>query len=127
MVEVWICTTMALQNLQQYGCQTGNKLKEKSRDADWHKLVTDLFYDFVGILFVWVAKFKMPSNWKIIWGRYNLKGSRRTVIFLPVYKISSLKITPPKTPNSGQFSYPLPNIVSFLFRLEFRVASKQIL
>jgi hypothetical protein len=22
---------MALQNLQQYGCQTGNKLKEKSR------------------------------------------------------------------------------------------------
>jgi hypothetical protein len=38
-----------------------------------------------------------------------------TVIVLPVYKISSLKITPPKTPNSGQFSYPLPNIVSFLF------------
>jgi hypothetical protein len=34
---------------------------------------------------------------------------------LPVYKISSLKITPPKTPNSGQFSYQLPNIVSFLF------------
>jgi hypothetical protein len=34
---------------------------------------------------------------------------------IPVYKISSLKITPPKTPNSGQFSYPLPNIVSFLF------------
>jgi hypothetical protein len=31
---------------------------------------------------------------------------------LPVYKISSLKITPPKTPNSGQFSYPLPNIAS---------------
>ena len=30
MVEVWI-GTMALQNLQQYGCQTGNKLKEKSR------------------------------------------------------------------------------------------------
>jgi hypothetical protein len=48
----------------------------------------------------------------------NLKRSRGTVIFLPVYKISSLKITPPKTPNSGQFSYPLPNIVSFLFRLE---------
>jgi hypothetical protein len=34
---------------------------------------------------------------------------------LPVYKISSLKTTPPKTPNSGQFSYPLPNIVSVLF------------
>ena len=33
-VEVWICTTMALQNLQQYGCQTGNKLKEKSRDLN---------------------------------------------------------------------------------------------
>ena len=43
---------------------------------------------------------------------------------LPVYKISSLKITPPKTPNSGQFSYPLPNIVSFLFRLEFRFRSR---
>jgi hypothetical protein len=34
---------------------------------------------------------------------------------LPVYKISSLKITPPKTPNSGQFSHTLLNIVSFLF------------
>jgi hypothetical protein len=52
---------------------------------------------------------------RLIWGRCNLKRSRRTVIFLPVYKISSLKITPPKTQNSGQFSYPLPNIVSFLF------------
>ena len=36
-----------------------------TRDADWHKLVTDLFYDFVSILLVWVAKYKMPSNWKI--------------------------------------------------------------
>jgi hypothetical protein len=34
---------------------------------------------------------------------------------LTVYKISTLKITPPKTPNSEQFSYPLPDIVSFLF------------
>ena len=25
---------MALQNLQQYGCQTGNKLKEKSRNRN---------------------------------------------------------------------------------------------
>jgi hypothetical protein len=33
----------------------------------------------------------------IIWGRCNLKHSRRKVIFLPVYKISSLKITLPKT------------------------------
>ena len=33
MVEVWI-GTMALQNLQQYGCQTGNKLKEISRDLN---------------------------------------------------------------------------------------------
>ena len=32
----------------------------------WNKLVTDLFYDFVSILLVWVAKFKMPSNWKNI-------------------------------------------------------------
>jgi hypothetical protein len=31
-----------------------------TRDADWHKLFTDLFYDFVSILLVWVAKFKMP-------------------------------------------------------------------
>jgi hypothetical protein len=59
----------------------------------------------------------------LIWGRCNLKCSRRTVICLPVYKISSLKITSPKTQNSGQFSYPLPNIVSFLFRLEFRFRS----
>jgi hypothetical protein len=28
---------MALQNLQQYGCQTGNKLKEKSRDSSRNK------------------------------------------------------------------------------------------
>ena len=34
MLEVWICTTIALQNLQQYGCQTENKLKEKSRDLN---------------------------------------------------------------------------------------------
>jgi hypothetical protein len=33
MVEVCI-GTMALQNLQQYGCQTENKLKEKSRDLN---------------------------------------------------------------------------------------------
>jgi hypothetical protein len=33
MVELWI-GTMALQNLQQYGCQTGNKLKEKSYDLN---------------------------------------------------------------------------------------------
>jgi hypothetical protein len=31
-----------------------------TRNADWHKLVTDLFYDFGSILLVWVAKFKMP-------------------------------------------------------------------
>ena len=33
----------------------------------------------------------------LIWGRCNLKHSRRTEIFLPVYKISSVKITLPKT------------------------------
>ena len=27
-----------------------------SSACDWHKLVTDLFYDFVSILLVWVAK-----------------------------------------------------------------------
>ena len=42
---------------------------------------------------------------------------------LPVYKISSLKITPPKTPNSGQFSYPLPNIASFLFEKKIDYSS----
>ena len=35
--------------------------------------------------------------YSIIWGRCNLKRFRRTVIVLPVYKISSLKITLPKT------------------------------
>ena len=38
-----------------------------------------------------------------------------------------LKNNTTKTPNSGQFSYPLPNIVSFLFeknRLEFRFRSR---
>jgi hypothetical protein len=30
---------MALQNLQQYGCQTGNKLKEKSRDRIYSKII----------------------------------------------------------------------------------------
>ena len=44
--------------------------------------------------------------------------------FFSCLQISSLKITPPKTPNSGQFSYPLPNMVSFLFRLEFRLRSR---
>jgi hypothetical protein len=60
-------------------------------------------------------KFYCKILYVIIWSRCNMKRSRRTVFFLPVYKISSLKITPPKTQNSGQFSYPLPNIVSFLF------------
>jgi hypothetical protein len=36
---------------------------------------------------------KLKSCFILIWGRCNLKRSRRTVIFLPVYKISSLKIT----------------------------------
>ena len=40
MVEVWIGTT-ALQNLQQYGYQTGNKLKEKSRDIN--RTLVDFF------------------------------------------------------------------------------------
>ena len=31
--SMWI-STMALKNLQQYGCQTGNELKEKSRDIN---------------------------------------------------------------------------------------------
>jgi hypothetical protein len=35
MVEACI-GTMALQNLKQYGCQTGNKLNEKSRELNWN-------------------------------------------------------------------------------------------
>jgi hypothetical protein len=34
---------MALQNLQQYGCQTGNKLKEKSRDLERNTLVLIIY------------------------------------------------------------------------------------
>ena len=37
----------------------------KERWWRWHKLVTDLFYDFVTILLVEVAKWKKSSNWKI--------------------------------------------------------------
>ena len=40
---------------------------------------------------------KFNFNVKLIWGRCNRTRSRRTAIFLPVYKISSLKITLPKT------------------------------
>ena len=43
---------------------------------------------------------------------------------LPKNSNCSSCLTPLKTPNSGQFSYPLPNIVSFLFRLEFRFRSR---
>ena len=41
MVEVGI-GTMALQNLQQYGCQTGNKLKEKSRDRNSSRIFVQI-------------------------------------------------------------------------------------
>jgi hypothetical protein len=80
------------------------------RSADWtvHYHWLYFFFHIVMWLYMYIS-----CTWfyVIIWGSCNLKRSRRTVIFLPVYKISSLKITPPKTPNSGQFSYPLPNIV----------------
>ena len=74
------------------------------------------------VIIIYIGHYFLPIAYVIfiIWGKCNLKRSRRTVIFLPVYKISSLKITPPKTPNSGQFSYLLPNIVSFLFRFRSR-------
>jgi hypothetical protein len=64
----------------------------------------------------------MPKRRKIEQHKPSIRP--KTSDEIPVYKISSLKITPPKTPNSGQFSYPLPNIVSFLFRLEFRFRSR---
>ena len=40
MVEVWI-GTMTLQYLQQYGCQTGNELKEKSRDLNRNSIFSN--------------------------------------------------------------------------------------
>jgi hypothetical protein len=42
-----------------------NPYNSVTKYSDWHKLVTDLFYDFVSTLLVWIGKFKMPSNWKI--------------------------------------------------------------
>jgi hypothetical protein len=140
MVEVWI-GTMALQNLQQYGCQTGNKLKDKSHDLNrnsrrnknetmfrsgYENCPDSIFqiYNYLCnqclslLMWVWIsirARFTTLYNWwlsmrwiqglinpcfhrnwksltVLIWGRCNLKCSQRTVIFLPVYKISSLKI-----------------------------------
>ena len=38
-------------------CNISSSCDVVTRDADWHKMVTDLFYDFVSILLVWVAKF----------------------------------------------------------------------
>jgi hypothetical protein len=56
------------------------------------------------------------AGFKISWMRQvQPETLPKNSIFLPVYKISSLKITTPKNTNSGQFSYPLPNIVSFSF------------
>ena len=46
-------------------CNISSSCDVVYKDADWHKLVTDLFYDFVSILLVWEAKCKMSSNWKI--------------------------------------------------------------
>ena len=61
----------------------------------------------------------------IIWGRCNLKLSRRTIIFLPVYKISSLKITPPKNPDSFRIRYrTLFHFYLKKNRLEFRFRSR---
>jgi hypothetical protein len=52
---------------------------------------------------------------------YNRSESPPKNSNLPVYKISSLKITPSKTPNSGQFSYPLPNMFHFYLKKSTRV------
>ena len=63
----------------------------------------------------------------LIWGRCNLKRSRRTVIFLPVYKISSLKITPPKTQTPDSFRIHYRTMFHFYLkknRLEFRFRSR---
>jgi hypothetical protein len=43
-------------------CKNRHPVTLFTRDADWHKLVTDLFYDFVGILLVWVAKCFISNN-----------------------------------------------------------------
>ena len=53
----------------------------------------------------------------VIWGRYNLKCSRRTVIFLPVYKISSLKITLPKTLQLKTLDFLQQTITMYFFFL----------
>jgi hypothetical protein len=48
-----------------------------------------------------IQMYHLKPNMRQVQPEMLLKNSN-----LPVYKISSLKITPPKTPNSGQFSYP---------------------
>ena len=55
----WIAVSM-LESDYEYEFSLAVRLLDKVR-----MLVTDLFYDFVSILLVQVAKFKMPSNWKI--------------------------------------------------------------
>ena len=71
---------MRQRHLINYADQSSGQTK--------HLSVTALQYE-VSFNQVWIC-------FILIWGRCNLKRSWRTVIFLPVYKISSLKISLPK-------------------------------
>ena len=55
-----------------------------------------MFFSLILLWFGLLCNCRVGS-FTIIWGRCNLKRSRRTVSLLPVYKISSLKITLHKT------------------------------
>ena len=55
------------------------------------------------------------SHLSIIWGRCYLKRSRRTLIFLPDYKISSLKITLPKTLQLKTLDFLQKTITMYFF------------
>ena len=72
---------MRQRHLINYADQSSGQTK--------HLSVTALQYE-VSFNQVWIC-------FILIWGRCNLKRSRRTVICLPVYKISSLKLTLPTT------------------------------
>ena len=121
-VLIFFISSEIQRNTQCVGCKCSNKERQRERNSETKEtksaekskfMLKHLNrYSYCPVL---LSRSLLDLCYFVIWGRCNLKRSRRTVIFLPAYKISSLKITPPKTPNSGQFSYPLPNIVSFLF------------
>jgi hypothetical protein len=123
MVEVWICTTMALQSLQQYGCQTGNKLKEKSRDLNRNssrfynnKYVSIINSESVSgcICLILLLPLTLPKRERNILKVHWTKDLYSILYINPSNFSSCLQNIKLKN-NTRQFSYPLPNIVSFLF------------